>query len=362
MLLAVEGCRLRTALPDGDWLPRAAESSAGVRALRGLGRASVVQEIRVLLELPEDVFALGTDGWRAERRLEEALARDSRIARVRSLRALAGARGDDLAFVSLMPGAVKHVFVSGEGDAMLLSLVPRESATPSDLARLVGELRHANVPSLTGVPGTRLRVGGLPAFNADYEDAVAGGMPRVVGLIVGGTLLALLAALRSLLVAVKAVLLSVLSVAAALGALVLVFQEGWGTAFGLPGPTGSVFPAIPALVFTIVFGLSMDYEVFLVSRIAEARRAGFGESDAIAEGLARTARVITSAAAVMVAVFGAFTLGDLLLVRMLGFALAAAVFLDATLVRMALGPALLQLGGRWNWWPAPAYQRPGTIG
>ena len=143
-----------------------------------------------------------------------------------------------------------------------------------------------------------------------------------------------------------------MSVGAAFGALVLVFQEGHGAIWlGLTEPTGSVFPIVPVLVFCIVFGLSMDYEVILVARVAEARRAGLSESAAIAEGLARTATVITSAAAIMVVVFGGFTLGAFLPIKMLGFALAVAVLIDAIVVRMVIGPALLRLAGRWNWWP-----------
>src|SRR5262249_1828590 len=105
------------------------------------------------------------------------------------------------------------------------------------------------------------------------------------------------------------------------------------------------------LVFAIVFGLSMDYEVFLVARIREGRVAGLGDREAIAQGLARTGGLITSAAAIMIVVFGAFMLGDFLLIKMLGFALAVAVFLDATVMRLAVSPALLALAGRWNWWP-----------
>jgi uncharacterized membrane protein YdfJ with MMPL/SSD domain len=105
------------------------------------------------------------------------------------------------------------------------------------------------------------------------------------------------------------------------------------------------------LVFCIVFGLSMDYEVFLVARVREARMSGLGEREAIAHGLSRTGGLITSAAAIMIVVFGAFMLGDFLLIKMLGFSLAVAVLLDATVMRLAVSPALLTLAGRWNWWP-----------
>jgi RND superfamily putative drug exporter len=140
--------------------------------------------------------------------------------------------------------------------------------------------------------------------------------------------------------------------------MVLVFGDGAGIhLLGHDAPPGGTFPMIPVLVFCIVFGLSMDYELFLVSRVAEARRAGASNSDAIVEGVARTGRVITSAAAIMLVVFGAFMLGDVLLVQMLGFALAVAVLIDATVVRMAIGPALLRLAGRWNWWPGESPPR-----
>ncbi len=120
---------------------------------------------------------------------------------------------------------------------------------------------------------------------------------------------------------------------------------------GVPEGTGSVFPIVPIVAFAIVFGLSMDYEVFLVARVLEARRSGLSELEAIPEGMARTAGLITSAAAIMIVVFAAFTFGNFLVVKMIGFTLAVAVFIDATLVRIVIGPALLRVAGDWNWWP-----------
>ena len=214
------------------------------------------------------------------------------------------------------------------------------------------DLRRLDVSRMAGLAGLRLEVGGLPAFNADYEAAVAGRFPRVIGVVLLATLVALFAGFRSLLVPLKAVLLNLLSVAAAFGALVLVFQDGHAVSLlGLAGPVDGVFPIVPALVFCSVFGLSMDYEVFLVARVREERRAGRSEQDAIVEGVARTGPLITNAAAVMITVFASFVLGSFVLMKMLGFALAVAVLLDATLIRLLIGPALLQLAGRYNWWP-----------
>jgi RND superfamily putative drug exporter len=149
----------------------------------------------------------------------------------------------------------------------------------------------------------------------------------------------------------KAVIMNLLSIGAAYGVIVAVFQNGWLkdlVGIGKPGP---IEAWVPMMLFAIVFGLSMDYEVILVARVAEARRGGMDESGAIAEGLARTATVITSAAAIMVVVFAGFALGAFLPIKMLGFALSVAVLIDAIAVRMVIGPALLRLAGRWNWWP-----------
>lgn len=359
VLLAWQARRLDVGLPRGDWLPPEMESARGVGALRAMGRSGVVQGVRVLLELPAGESALGAAGWRATARLDRALRADPRVARVRSLPALLpGGPSDDPPpplLLALVPAEVRATFVSRDGRAALVEVVPREGATPAELSALVRGLRAAGAARVTDVPDARLAVGGLPAFNADYEAAVTSRAPLVVALVVCGTLSALLAGFRSVLVPVKAVALNLLSVAAAFGAVVIVFQDGVGVHFlGLAAPLDGNFPAVPLIVFCVVFGLSMDYEVFLVSRVAEARRRGRGEAEALAEGMARTGGVITSAAAIMVAVFAAFTLGGFVLVKVLGFALAAAVLLDVTIVRAAVGPALLALAGRWNWWPGDA--------
>jgi len=181
-------------------------------------------------------------------------------------------------------------------------------------------------------------------------------------LVICGTFVALLIGFRSVLIPIKAVLLNLLSVFPSFGATVLVFQDGFGSKlFGVAHPVDGLFPAVPVIVFCLVFGLSMDYEVFLVARVAEAHRAGLGTVDALADGVARTGGVITSAAAVMIVVFTSFTLGEFLLIKVLGFALAVAVLLDATVVRLAVGPAVLRLAGRWNWWPGDGWRARDTV-
>jgi RND superfamily putative drug exporter len=255
-------------------------------------------------------------------------------------------------FLNNLSRETRRTFLSGDGRAALLEVLPAASVSLRDQVDWVRELRKAGAAVLTGVPGATLRIGGIPALNADYQTIVGDRFSSLMVLVVVGTLLALLGGFRSLFAAVKAIALNLLSVAASFGALVLVFQDGHGSSLlGVRGGTGSVFPIVPIVTFAIVFGLSMDYEVFLVARVLEARRSGLSETDAIPEGLARTAGLITSAAAIMIVVFAAFTFGSFLVVKMIGFTLAVAVFIDATLVRIVIGPALLRIAGDWNWWP-----------
>jgi RND superfamily putative drug exporter len=352
VLLALPLRRIDVSLPRSNWLPPTMESAQGVASLAAIGAGGVVQELRVVVELPPRKSILSQEGWTALRRVVASLADDPRVERVHSISALLPTEHFDLTTLSFLPPGSLSALVSEDQRAAVVEVIPKSAIDFSTLTRLARDTR-TRLGAGTDLPaGTRVSVGGLPAFNADYEDAIAGRFGAVVGLVVGGTLIALLLGFRSVLIPIKAVALNLLSVAAALGLVVLVFQDGHGVGlFGLDDGLGSLFPALPALVFCIVFGLSMDYEVFLVARVHEAWRAGASDGDALAEGLARTGGVITSAAAIMVVVFAGFTLGGFVMIKVLGFALAAAVLIDVTIVRVALGPALLRLAGRWNWWP-----------
>ena len=351
LILAFQGRRISPGIPDHNSLPAAAESVRALHTLQGMGRSGIVQSLRVVLELPPQSPPLSPAGWLAVSRLTRRFQDDPRAEEVLSLPTLTG-MSDTAKDVDNVPESIRKSFIRTDGQATLIELLPTAALSPNEQIRWVREVRSSDVAAITGVPGAMLRVGGIPALDADYDSVVHEWLPRVVLSVVLGSLLALLIGLRSLFAAVKAILLNLLSVGASFGALVVVFQEGHGSKlFGLDGPTGTVYPIVPILSFAIVFGLSMDYEVFLVARVLEERRRGLSERSAVVEGLARTAGLITSAAAVMIAVFTAFTLGDFLVVQMLGFTLAVAVFIDATVVRMVVGPALLQLAGDWNWWP-----------
>jgi putative drug exporter of the RND superfamily len=357
LVLAAQAVRLNPAEPQGSWLPVQTESARAERDLASMGRRGALDALRVVVSLPDEVQALSIEGWEASQRLAAAIAADPRVAAVRSLRSLLGPRSSldaaaELREAALAPAVAKRSFLSQEGDAFLLEVIPREELDGRARTLLVRDLRRLDAAARSGLAGVRLAVGGLPAFGADYEAAGQGRLGGIATAVVLATLAGLFVGFRSLLVPVKAVLLNLLSVAAAFGALVVVFQDGHGARLvGLAGPTGGVFPIVPALVFCAVFGLSMDYEVFLVARVREERLAGRDEEDAIVEGVAHTGPVITHAALVMIAVFASFVLGGFVVMKMLGLALSVAVLLDATLIRLAVGPALLRLAGSYNWWP-----------
>jgi RND superfamily putative drug exporter len=355
LILAVQARRIAPGIPDHDSLPAAAESVRALRTLQGMGRSGIVQSLRVVLELPPQSPPLSPAGWLAVSRLTEHFQRDPRAEEVLSLPTLTG-MSDTADALSDVPQPIRESFLRSDGRATLIELLPTATLSPNEQIRWVREVRSSDIAAITGMPGAVVRVGGIAALDADYDSVVKARLPGVVLGVVLGSLLALLVGLRSLFAAVKAILLNLLSVGASFGALVVVFQEGHGSKiFGLDGPTGTVYPIVPILSFAIVFGLSMDYEVFLVARVLEERRGGLCERSAVIEGLARTAGLITSAAAIMIAVFAAFTVGGFLVVQMLGFTLAVAVFIDATVVRMVVGPALLKLAGDWNWWPLGLY-------
>jgi putative drug exporter of the RND superfamily len=349
LLLASQAARLNTDVPRGDWLPSQAESVRALHTLEKMDRVGMVYSLRVILELPADSIAQSDAAWNALDRFSKRLASDPRSDHVISLTTIAESNRSSLGNLSR---ETRRTFLSRDGRAALIEILPATSVSLNDQVNWVRELRKEGAPLLTGIPGSELRIGGIPALTADYQTIVRERFLSVIALVVGGTLVALLGGFRSLFAAVKAIALNLLSVAASFGALVVVFQDGHGCRlFGVPQGTASIFPIVPIVAFAIVFGLSMDYEVFLVARVLESRRSGMSELEAIPEGLARTAGLITSAAAIMIVVFAAFTFGSFLVIKMLGFTLAVAVFIDATLVRIVIGPALLRVAGDWNWWP-----------
>ncbi len=219
---------------------------------------------------------------------------------------------------------------------------PQDAAT-SDL---VHRLRDSVLPTT----GVKVDVGGFTAGGIDFATYIAGRLPYLIGAVLLLSFLLLMVVFRSILVPLKAVIMNLLSVGAAYGATVAIFQWGWAKGLLGVGKAGPVEAWAPMMLFAIVFGLSMDYEVFLLSRIKEEYDRTGDNASAVADGLAITARVITAAALIMVCVFSAFVIGDNRQLKLFGFGMAFAVFIDATVVRMVMVPATMELLGARNWW------------
>ncbi|WP_436846138.1 MMPL family transporter [Streptomyces chartreusis] len=238
---------------------------------------------------------------------------------------------------------------SPDGTVFTVIAFPTTSPQDASTAGLVHTLRNDVLPRLAERTGADYLVGGPTAAAQDFADAVSARVPLFVAIVVGLSALLLMLVFRSVLIPLKAALLNLLSIAAALGVITLVFQHGW---FGVqPGPVEAF---IPVMIFAIVFGLSMDYEVFLISRIHEEWEATHDHSLAVREGLAATGKVITAAAAIMIVVFAAFVLSPNRMLQQFGLGLAVAIFLDALVIRCLIVPAVMQLIGTRAWWlPAP---------
>jgi putative drug exporter of the RND superfamily len=245
--------------------------------------------------------------------------------------------------------SVGRPVVNASGDAAAIVAFPTSSPQSAQTASLVTHLRDNVIPPVEQRTGVRAYVGGATASQVDFSHVLSAKLPLFIAVVIALAALLLLVVFRSLVIPVQAALMNLLSIGASLGIAQAVFERGWLSGlFGVqPGPIDAF---IPVLAFAIVFGLSMDYEVFLISRVHEEWRARRDASAAVREGLARTGRVITAAAAVMVAVFGAFAISGDRVLELFGLVMATAVLLDAIVVRMLLLPAVLELLGSRAWW------------
>ncbi len=236
------------------------------------------------------------------------------------------------------------------GDTAVLTVVPAAEPGAPATEELVRRLRSDVLPEATRDSGLTVYVGGVSAQTVDTTANIVSRLPLLVGGVVLLSMLLLLVAFRSIAIALKAAVMNLLSVAAAYGVVALVLQGGTiGKLVGIDRPT-PLAAFVPVLMFAVLFGLSMDYEVFLIARMREAWLRTSDNSAAILSGLAGTAKVITAAAAIMVAVFAAFVPDELIYLKIIGLGMASAIFIDATIVRLLLVPAVMHLLGRANWW------------
>jgi putative drug exporter of the RND superfamily len=255
----------------------------------------------------------------------------------------------DTAAASPLRGLVETM-VSQDSRYALVRVFPDTAILPWQRARLESELRRiARELELS------VLIGGDYIVESEWSRALYSSFPLAVGLVYLITFLLLGLAFRSLLIPLKSIVLNTFTVGAAFGVITLVFQQGWGASlFGVSQGIGFIETSVPIFIFAIVFGLSMDYEVFLVNRIYEAHRHGMSDREAVVHAIAATGGVISSAALIMIVVFSVFLFSNVIFIKMLSLGLTVAIFLDATVVRLALVPAIMGLAGRWNWWlPRP---------
>jgi RND superfamily putative drug exporter len=252
--------------------------------------------------------------------------------------------------VAATPGvaSVAPAKINPSGEVATITVYPRSSPQAYATTQLVSRLRHSVVPPLAARTGMTVYVGGVTAGAVDFAGTLGHKLPLFIGVVVLLSALLLMIVFRSLVIPLQAAVMNLLSIGAALGVIVAIFQWGWlGSLIGVT--QGPIESFIPVMLFAIVFGLSMDYEVFLVSRMHERWTLTRENSRAVAEGLALTGRVVTAAAAIMVCVFLSFMLGEDRIIKEFGLSLASAVFLDALVIRCLLLPAALNLIGRITW-------------
>ncbi|HEU4571115.1 MAG TPA: MMPL family transporter [Candidatus Limnocylindrales bacterium] len=298
----------------------------------------VVQAVNLLNEKYPAGEGVGIDFNVVVTRADEGPTKDAISRMSDGILAIAGMTGGDVKLAS--DGKTASVNYKMPGD-------PNDQHNQD----IVRQVRASIIPSaFSGIdPGVRKLVTGDAAYTLDVVDFYAHGMPIVALFVLGLSFVLLLVAFRSIVIPIKAILLNLLSTGTAFGLMVVVFQEGFlnGPLGFKPGPVESF---VPVFIFTILFGLSMDYHVFILTRIKEARDHGLSSNEAVARGISITSGTITSAAAIMVCVFAVFVTLPLTIIKQLGFGLAVAVFIDATVVRSVLLPATMRLLGEWNWW------------
>jgi RND superfamily putative drug exporter len=358
---------IKIGLPSRHWWPTGTEGGEGLDVLSAMGVAGFIQPMRVLVQVPEGRSVVEAASLRGLMTLADSLEADPRVREVRSLvsvEAHGSLLGYSMLYSDLPTARARYpdfldAYLSTDRRIALMDVILADTTSLTTATDVVLRARRLARAGLRGTKGMTITVGGYSAAALDFQEDLLARFPLLVILILSATAVMLAVAFKSLLVPIKAVIMNTLSVSATFGLIVLVFQYGVGSqAFGLTGPTSAIFVAVPVLVFAVVFGLSMDYEVFLLSRIKEAFDRSGRNKEATMEGLSATASVITSAALIMILVFGIFAFARVLAMQLMGFGLAVAVLLDATVIRMVLVPAFMQAMGRWNWWPGVRKIRP----
>ncbi|MFA5594561.1 MAG: MMPL family transporter [Trueperaceae bacterium] len=353
LLLALPALRMQVADPGARGLSEATEARRTLTALESLGLEGVLNPFDVLVDFGNETF-YHPSRVRQVSLLAQELSAIEGVSSVMSPFALEGIprlflyqyyASAELALNSEVEPLVRAT-VSDNGRYVLFRVYPDGTVTPA-----VGAALHDQIAARIASVGLSARIGGTYVEGTEWTAALYDYFPLALALVALATAVLLGLAFRSLLIPIKAVILNVLTVGASFGVLTLVMQDGvLSNLFGLPPALGYIDTSAPLFIFAIVFGLSMDYEVFMVARIHEGHERGLSDKEAVATALSTTGGVITSAAAIMITIFVVLMFSHVELIRTLGLGLSVAVLLDATLVRLALVPSVMVLAGRWNWW------------
>ncbi len=347
LVLAYPATEMRFAYTGAFGLTPKIESRRGLELIRPLELGGALDTFELILDLGrENAF---TPVVRNQfRRLDAAIWRQNDVRLVVS--AFLPARSS-LAGGLTDLAALNASSISRDRRYLHLSIVPKAPVYPTETRVWTERLRLA----AKNAGFEKTFVGGAAVSAREFSEVLVGSFLPAVAFVFVATFVLLAIAFKSLLIPVKSILVNTFTVASAYGILTLVFQHGWfASFFGIPSDSNAIDSTLPLLMFAVIFGLSMDYEIFLISRIQEAHLQGHDTRSAVRLGVQHTAKVISSAALIMLIVFVAFVRGDVIANKAIGLGLAIAVLLDATLVRLVLVPAMMVIAGRWNWWlPAP---------
>lgn len=339
-LLIAPVAETRLGFPEDEFLPPELDSVRGLTMLEEAGLKGLVSPLYLMISDGSGERLITLERVPALIALIDRLERDPRVKLVQapSIRTSPSSLP--------LPVDPNRGTVSRDGARIVLRIIPAAGKELADLRALARELKGERLQ------GAEVLVGGQAQYFNDFQDEMEATFPRILALVLTLSALVLLAMLRAPVATAKAIILNLLSVAAGYGMVVQVFQLGHGASlFGLAAPAEVVTPSVPIVIFAVLFGLSMDYEIFLISRIRALYLQGRNNNAAVVAALADTGAVITQAAIIMALVFGAFAFSGFLLLQMIGLGLAVAIVADAIIIRSVLGPAVMVLAGKWNWWP-----------
>jgi RND superfamily putative drug exporter len=350
--------RVDLGAPDASILPRDVQSRRGFDLLQEHWGDGELAPLLLVFQTTDGGSPLQTDRVEALAEFIRRVQAHPSVARVASIVSLdSRITPEQYALVYADPSRIADAYAqlavqaTVRRDTLLAEVTSRFGQTDYRSKDLVRAIRATPPPA-----GFRILVGGGTAGVIDYADRLYEQFPRAAIIVVLAIYLVLLRTFGSVVIPLKAVVMNVLSILASYGALVVIFQEGALAEQLHFQPLGFVEASLPIIMFCVLFGLSMDYEVFLLSRVQEAHLEGADNATSVARGLERSGRIITSAAAIVVLVSLSFVAADIVLIKALGLGTAIAVFLDATVVRALLVPATMRLLGEWNWW-APSWLR-----